>query len=227
MGEIMEPILEKKSWWVIDIETVSNESSKEYTKKIKFKAPSNYKDEEKIAAYIDQEKEKAEKNYGLSWWTGKVCLVSLKNYETGSFKDFYNHKEEVILIELKKFLTDELLSSGQTYLIGKSSVTFDFPFLKMRYVVNKIKIPTILIMQNLCLDIDKLISNYSSCNQVSTLDNYAFGLGIMGKIGSGSQVQDMYNMTLCDPMHWKELIDYCHQDCEIVHKFLKAFYLED
>ncbi|WP_373092650.1 hypothetical protein, partial [Zhongshania sp.] len=181
----------EKKLYSIDIETVSQgKRAVDYTNSKHYAPPKNIKDPEKIDANIRGQKEKAARTHGLSWTTGKVLSVALVNV--------FNQEEQYVAASHKEYEVlgklDELLDTpAPIYLIGKTSATFDFPFLVGRYLFHDEGVPRVLRRRWNLLDVDNFFGWSASSGQRGKLDDYAHGLGIHNKPMHGSQVQDLYN----------------------------------
>ncbi len=211
--------------FAIDIETVANSRAQEYYDKKYYSPPANYKDTEKIKKFLADKRHSDRKKAGLSWWTGKVICVCLINIEKLTTHHFSGGEETVVLRELFNFLDDSYAT-----LIGKSSEDFDIPFLIGRGMVNNLPIPDTLKPWNheRIRDVDHIFSRSAVCQQRSTLNDYAWGLGIAQKISEGSQVQAMYDETLISnalssEAKWSEIRAYCMRDTQIVAEMIKRF----
>lgn len=217
MGELMN----KDNLMAFDIETVKNSKADEYYKQKKYYAPSNYKDEKKKEAYIDQEMHKDKSKAALTWWTGKVICICSWNQKDGK-KGWHGDDEQKLLEDFFSYLN---LNPHLT-LVGKSSKDFDIPFLVGRALALNIPTPTQLRtnMWKDLVDVDEMFSFSRQCGQVSSLNNYAWGLGIDPKTGSGRDVADMYTSTLIEPEEWNKIEDYCHNDVRIVQEMLNRYY---
>lgn len=200
-----------------DIETIPNEKALEFfTVHKNYSAPSNYKDEEKIKAYIDESRIEDFNKAGLYWWTGKIICITLHHVLRGDKKAFYGEDELQLLTEFFTFLKNECAGC---HLIGKSSDHFDIPFILGRALAHDLGIPQILRTNWAKInDVDKIFAFSKACSQVSTLNAYAFGLGIKQKLRHGSQVKQMHSEGLTE-----EIMEYCQQDTDIVAEMIRRF----
>jgi hypothetical protein len=95
-------------------------------------------------------------------------------------------------------------------------------------MANNIGIPEFLRPWRPIDDVNQIFGYGSRADQVGKLDDYAFGLGLSGKTGHGSQVQGMFNeAVLGKPEVWQEIADYCAMDvtitAEVLRRFLKPY----
>lgn len=209
-----------------DIETIPNNRAQEYfTKYKKYKAPSNYKDADKINSYIEESRAEDIKRAGLYWWTGEIIAICTHNIVNK--KTTYYCTKEFDTIECVKFCKDEveLLQqlmndlSDRTYtLIGKNCKTFDKPFIAGRLLHHNIGFID-LFRRGYITDVDEIFSNSSYCSQITNLDAYAFGMNITGKEFDGSQVHELY----LQGKH-QELARYCIHDVEVVSEMVRRYY---
>ena len=201
------------NYHALDIETVANESSSAYyDQNASDLAPKNLKDPDKIAAAIEAKKSKA----GLTWWTGQVRSFCIQ--QPGYDACYYQHENEnQVLCKLRDYLY-EYNKLDDLCLIGKSIVDFDIPFLIGRYLKYDQGIPKPFMISGQIRDVDHMFSRSRACGQVSSLKNYAWGLGISGKMGSGDQVQAMV-----DELRFEELEAYNKQDVRIVLEMLRRY----
>ena len=191
--------LQPEYMWACDIETAGNSKAGEFHKKFAkdIKAPKNYTDEKKIEEYIANKKAELGSKDALSWMTGKVVSIALtnvkdigegvKNPRTIAFVGFDEKKVlESFAAEMNKG------ENGIFQLVGKTSNTFDFPFLKGRLMANGINTPSEMMNGYNLLDIDKMICPSMGSNQTGSLAKYAFALGLDGKLMTGADVPRLY-----------------------------------
>lgn len=197
-----------------DIETIPNNRAEEYFTTIKrYKAPSNYKDQEKIQSYIQESIYEDIQRAGLYWWSGKVICISLEKVLSGKKITLYEEDEVKLLTQFAKALKD----NPGFKIIGKSSKDFDIPFLKGRYLHHDIGFPESLHNPSIT-DVDEIFSYSRSCGQVSNLNTYAFGMGLETKTSHGSKVHQMYLEGNVD-----EIKEYCAHDTHIVAEMLRRY----
>ena len=189
--------------WAIDIETAGNEKASAYHEKFaeEITAPSNYKDQAKIDAYIAEKKLEIGNKDALAWTTGKIISIAMVNVadvgrDKKEFKPiaFAGANEKALL---EAWLAEMDKASNNIYqLIGKNSILFDFPFIKGRLMANGLKTPQGVKNSYNLLDIDNLICSRSGSGQVMSLDKMAFALGLDPKTMKGSQVPKLYNEAI-------------------------------
>lgn len=210
-----------------DIETVRNERAKEYYLQKNYTAPSNYKDEAKIDAYIQAARQKDIDKAALFWWTGQIVCISTYDLDTDHVQTFVGDNEKELLTKFFTHLQsfDYTDPNGQLWegtdsvtLIGKSSEMFDRPYVIGRALYQNIGLPKCLQQKRPVWDINHIFSRSSACQQVSKLSDYAWGLNIDGKIAHGSEVQAMY-----DEGKFDDIAKYCAQDTAIVAEMRKRY----
>ena len=105
--------------------------------KLSVKAPSNYKDEEKIAAYIKAEVEKLDSEFDATYrktsfdgGLGEICCIGYA-IDDNAPVSIYGGCEAEILHKFYQALVDEYNPSSQTRpkFIGHNIVSFDLRFL--------------------------------------------------------------------------------------------------
>jgi hypothetical protein len=220
----------EKKLYAIDIETATQgRASNIFTDGDYYKAPSNFKDPEKIEANINQQKEKARDKHALYWWTGKVISLSIIDvFGDEEDKVFYGHNEATILKQ-----AFDVFDRPRVYLIGKSSNNFDFPFMIGRYLANKQRVPAVLRKRYSMFDTDNFFGFSAASGQRSKLDTYAYAIGMDSKPMHGSQVGELYNSIIAAEMAkdlkeanrlWKKLADYNLFDSEVVSNLAKGYW---
>lgn len=246
------------SYVLFDIETVANDRADEYyaarvyrpSKKLadpnkipttiaKIKDPelkarriAEYKAEqqEKIDKSVSQREFKDRRQAALHWWTGKVCCISYWDLASHKGSRLVDVDELSLLCNFFTILDQDYPNRG---LIGKSAYDYDIPFLVGRALAHNIGlVPHLRLVKGRLQDIDHMFSRSKQCAQVSTLDNYAWGLGIDGKLAKGSDVQGMYDNALLNGPQWLDKIgDYCDQDVaitvEMMTRYEKVFHNEE
>ena len=176
-----------KPWMAIDIETASQgKRAKDFHSTVVLKAPKNFKDQEKIDANIAAQREALGSKDGLTWHTGKVISFAWEVVDTGVQGFFFSANEAEVL----KAFTEV---TAKFNLIGKESKDFDFPFLRGRYMANKIAQPSGLMDFRRQYDCNDFLGNSRACGQRLKLDYYAHALGIEAKTMKGSGVRYSHN----------------------------------
>lgn len=226
-----------------DIETIGSERGKAMLlekatpavqKLLDAKAPQAFREAKtegqiaKLEAWITAQDEKiaeaqaaAVDRAALNWWTGQivcVCLIKTESIYSEEYevKKIYGTDEKKLLVELAEYLELEVNDIPT----GKHSELFDRPYVIGRMMANKVRIPQCIKDARVRTpkDVNHIFGFSSACSQITSLNNYAFGLGIEGKLSSGSQVGEMYEAE-----KWEELIDYCVQDNVIVLEMLRRY----
>lgn len=206
------------SW---DIETVPNERAEEIIDQQVFDPPANYKDPEKIKAHLAEAKRKAYDRAALNWWTGQIVSIAVSPPGEPSFVVCSDDESHLV-----RAFFDYVLGYPDLDLVGKSSDYFDTPFLIGRALALDLGLPLFLRRHHrgTITDVDQIFSFSASCDQRSNLANYAFGLGIEGKSGSGCQVAEWFQRAvLGEKEYFKRIADYNVQDTLIVLEMMKRF----
>lgn len=201
----------------IDIETLPTDNPVAIERvKAKLSAPSNYKDPEKIAAYIENEAESAVGKTGLSGLFGRVLCICYafddENVQTLYLDDF-NNNERLMLAQFRMACTSGLANEQRHCfhrLIGHNALGFDVPFLSQRMMVNGLK-PLFrhgVKPWDMPVDDTMLMFACGSKNYAS-LDDLCLAFGIESpKTGlDGSQIAQAY----ADGRH-DEIKKYCAGD---------------
>jgi predicted PolB exonuclease-like 3'-5' exonuclease len=205
---------------VYDIETAAGPTADDYWSAKKIKAPSNWKDEEKIKAHEAEKRLELRDRSGLYPWTAVVTTICAMDND--GLHKFYGNDEKKILSDFGDYLTALENRWGRVQLIGKNSKNFDQPFLVARYMAHDLGVPHTLRPTNEPRDIDECLG-YGSQSIKGSLSDYAHLLGIKGKTSTGSNAQAMYDATAFEPEKWEELVTYCAQDVMITNEFLTRY----
>ena len=120
--------------------------------KLSVKAPSNYKDQEKIDAYIKAEVEKLDAEFDATYrktsfdgGLGEICCIGYAIDDRPPVS-IYGVSEAFILNKFYQAIMDEYNPSSQQRpkFIGHNIVSFDLRFLFQRSVMNNIKPPMMI-----------------------------------------------------------------------------------
>lgn len=215
-----------KSYIVIDIETAANDRINEYIETVEVRAPSHYRDKTKIEAYREEQLKKIKEKAALHWWTGKVLCVGCKFYPNGGEAFFGGENEKDVLNGFFKVIDKPLDFDLPLILniIGKSSNDFDVPFLIGRAMANGIGIPEQLrqIPKDKPLtDIDQIFGRSHASGQRTSLDNYAFGMGLPLKLEDSAWIPKAYIGQHVD--FWEKLRKHCHADVDVTYAIIEAY----
>ncbi len=210
---------------VIDIETVENERAKELFQRKTYYPAANLRDPAKIEQSILEKRQKDMDQAALHWWTGQVICLCANVVGLDAKPQTFMGADEAELIRCfyDWLWTIQDRANGLT-VIAKSGEYFDLPFLIGRSLVHDLGIPEVLRPRRAINDIDHIFSYSTNCDQRSSLENYAFGLGIKGKLAKGSDVAGMYaQVQMGDLDQWKVIAAYCAQDTDIATEMLKRY----
>lgn len=220
-----------KPYVVIDIETVENSRAKELYSKKTYEPAANLRDPVKIQQSILEKRQKDMDKCALHWWTGKVICICANVLGTGIAekpRTFIGDNEKELLCQFLDWADGLYKRHNGFQLIAKSGEYFDKPFLIGRLLALDLGLPYYLRPDRGITDIDHIFSWSSQCDQRTSLEHYAFGLGIGGKTGHGSDVAGLYNLTvLGDGDAWAKIGAYCANDTDIatviLQRYLKAY----
>lgn len=180
--------------WAVDIETVPSDKIGEIVDKMTFTAPSNYKDPDKIAAYIEERREAAKIDGGLSWMTGKIISYAFVN--VGDIAQGIKPRSiSGCGVDEKQLLTKmvaDMKDNSMMNLIGKTSEVFDFPYMRGRLIANDIVMPDTMRNRYQLFDIDSIICGRQGTKQTGSLNSYLEACGLPTKTGHGSDVYGKY-----------------------------------
>lgn len=169
---------------------------------------------------IDQ-REKDISRAALYWWTGKIICISCVD-EAGTPSVFSGTGEKKVIYDFFRCL--ETVYPHHT-LIGKSSTEFDIPYVIGRAMHWELGLPQALRhAREPIADVNRIFSARDNCQQVSSLANYVFGLGLDEKLGHGSEIREWYAMALAgDASYWEKIRTYCIHDSMLVREILKRY----
>ena len=164
----------------------------------------------------------------LSWWMSKPIVICCYD----EFDDkYYTFNDSDPKLLLQKFCTLLVREFPNHVLCGKNSQNFDNPCVTGWLIRYDLGVPEHFKrhIRGPLTDIDQIFGIGSMAQQRTTLDNYAYGMGIQQKIMNGAGVGDLYRSYLMGirPDGMDELVDYCKQDVKITsemrRRFLKPF----
>lgn len=193
--------------------------------KLLVKAPSNYKDEEKIAAYVKAEIEKIDTEFDVTYrktsfdgGLGQICCIGYAIDDRPPVS-IYGVSEAYILKDFFDSLKNSYNPSSQQrpIFIGHNIVSFDLRFLFQRAVMNNIKPPMMIPFNAKPWDesiFDTMTAWAGHGNRVS-LDKLCKIFNIpqkgseIGEEMDGSKVWDFYQAGRIE-----EIAMYCEADVE-------------
>lgn len=128
------------------------------------KAPGNYKDPEKIAAFVNEQREKIMASAEAQWdetyratsfdgGFGQLAVIGLAFGDNDPIAIFDSHwdqpgYEEHLLMEMGElFLAHNCYSNRMVRLIGHNVLGFDRRFIRQRSIVKRVKVPGIFTAQ--------------------------------------------------------------------------------
>lgn len=209
---------------ILDIETVKHENADTWWLTKEVKAPSNYKDEEKIKRYIEDARKKLGSKSALTWHTARMFSFSYSFTDSDEIFFAFDLDEAKLLSKLHD------ISKHHT-IYTKGGKGFDFPFLIGRYMAHSLPMPMFLKNSSSRHDVDEFFSYSMACDQRGSLDMYAFGLGIEPKKGTFQIVEEVYADMLIGnnddeaKERLAKLEEYNKHDVYIVKEMLRRYEL--
>jgi predicted PolB exonuclease-like 3'-5' exonuclease len=198
-----------------DIETVVSDEGKKLVADCDVKAPANYKDPEKISAYVDEKKKELLDKAALYWWTGKIICISAVDVDTGDKFCLCDNDERDLLCSFFTFLGDKPTHR----LIGKNSDEFDLPWLRARAMRHDIGLTNHLRLFQTFSDVQKIFGWGRQASQVTSLDNMGKALCLATqKGGHGSEVAKLWADGRTG-----ELMQYCMGDSQMVAEIWRRY----
>lgn len=157
---------------------------------------------------------------------GKIVCVSMGYVANDkiSVKSFYGDDE-------KRILTDTILTFEKASgLVAHNGKDFDYPWLCRRMMINGLRLPSLLQIQNLkpweikLEDTSEMwkFGQFQHRSSLSLMCN-VFGLPSPKKGMDGSQVSEVFYRE----KNWKKIADYCEGDVvALINVYRKMFYYE-
>jgi hypothetical protein len=175
-----------------DIETGPSPESEIAHFMPEFEAPSNYKDEAKIAAFIEEKRQKWLEEAPLYANRGQVLAIGIR--QDGEFFFISDSEGEAHLLST---FWNLIAPDGyvQNPIIGFNSNRFDLPFLIRRSWKLGVKVPVALMqgryLNSLCID---LMERWQCGDRQASisLDSLAKFFGFAGKNGEGKYFHQLW-----------------------------------
>ena len=153
---------------------------------------------EKIKNHVRLQQLKDLEKAALYWWQSKIVSIAWCHMHSDTCEPISRGSScsdnEVVII--KSFIDAVFNSPYGTvhHLIGKNSKNFDIPYLIGRLIALNLGVPDFLRARISSMgDIDEIFGSQSARNsQITTLENYAFGLGMDGKLMKATKVESLY-----------------------------------
>ena len=130
---------------ILDLETVGVANAVDFIQTDDIEAPSNYKDVEKIKAYIAAERVKRVNAAALDLDLARVCVIGLREPEAPDLKVTLIHSEEreaEVLGELAEFITRGY-SDQAVCLVTFNGHRYDLPLLMRRALYLGVSFPSL------------------------------------------------------------------------------------
>ena len=158
---------------------------------------------EKIERAVKLQQLKDLEKAALYWWQSKVISIAWMHVHSESGELIAQgsscfDEEYKVICDFYNAAIDSAYRVSKV--VGKNSKNFDIPYLIGRSLALNIGVPRFLRSKISALgDIDEIFGSLSARNnQITSLANYAFGLGVEGKSGDGSVVETMYKAKRFD-----------------------------
>ena len=193
------------------------------------KAPSNYKDEAKIAEYIENAKANLKADFagkladkidktGLDGAFGQIVCIGYDMHDDGASTTICSMDEGFVLSKFNQALTDNvrLADQVQITIVGHNVAAFDLRFLLQRYIVNGIRPHPVIwrAAQAKPWESDRVYDTmvqFAGVGNRISLDKLCLSLGIEGKcMTTGADVWPMVQAGRLE-----EVARYCENDVSI------------
>lgn len=176
--------------------------------KPEFKAPANYKDEEKIKAYLVEAEAKWKQDAALSALTGQVLLIGTMQ---GGIFDAHMGEEKQLLTEFWMWLDTMQLALSHT-ICGFSILNFDLPFLVQRSYLMGVSFPWAIrkgrYWSEHFVDLAELWA-CGSREKMASLDTLARSMGLGAKTGHGADFAKLFSEDR------EKAVAYCENDLRL------------
>jgi predicted PolB exonuclease-like 3'-5' exonuclease len=192
---------------VIDLETIAAPDAAEYLKLEEIEAPSNYRDQVKIAAYIAEKRRERIERAGLEADLNEIVAVGFMREGVGERPVVWTRQDDS-----ERDLIETLWEAiGYRATVGFNTLGFDLPVLIRRSQLLGIAHPTLNLDRYRTSHID--ISDKLSFNgklTMRSLEFYARRFGIPNAdTSSGADIA-----RLVAEGNWGEVESHCYQDVE-------------
>jgi predicted PolB exonuclease-like 3'-5' exonuclease len=203
-----------------DIETRADSRAMEYIDNYKsFEAPSNYKKQEAIDKYIENQKAKEFAKSALYVPTQRIWVICAEDIMTGKKFQYESKKESEVV---NAFYSD-LTSTHQGKIIyGFNSRKFDVPVLKAASFRGKISLPSQLYLDSFQSDVLDDFPNKIRLQELAWCTGDS-------KLMSGGDVANLWlEYTLNNDLKARQdCIDYCQHDVDIIADYVRHLYYKD
>lgn len=208
------------STYIFDIETGPKPTDEIGQFLPDFEAPSNYRDQEKIAAYIAEKQSEWFNRAALSAVTGKVLAIGYIDVKDGEPRCFATGDERENLELFWKLIAPKGYFNCR--LVGFHSNRFDLPFIIRRSWALGIKVPDEFTigrwLPSGCIDIADTWACGNREDRVS-LDTLAKFFGVGAKNGSGADFAKLFSEDR------DSAIEYLFNDLRLTHRIAQILNL--
>lgn len=206
---------------VLDIETIPTQSivMQEYILK-NVKAPANYKDADKIAAYINEAKPEALDKAAFFGQTNHIVCIgfAIDDGPVGALQLEKIEDEAELIKAFYGILIGELGDSYGNTFVGHNISGFDLRVLKQRSMILRCPFPGFIPFDGKPWDknpYDTMIQ-WAGAKESVKLETLAQAFGLPGKTTDGSQVYKMWQAG-----QFNKIQDYCMADVELTRQVYK------
>lgn len=207
-----------------DIETEGRPDALDLMDESEFAAPATYKDPEKIAAKVAENKAKALRDAALSAMTGKILVIA---YAVDDGEVQVIEGDERKIIETFLIVANSAIGNGNR-LFGYNILGFDLPFIGQRAAILGIQVPLAFYTfwkgrfqwSERFVDLMELVKFGHRDFKGYSLKNVARVMGLdVQKTGDGSAFSGLYRDD-----HDKAM-DYVKRDIECTRALAKRLYV--
>lgn len=204
----------------IDIETIPTQDTAMQDYILNgIKAPGNYKDEAKIAAYIEEAKAEALDKCGLDGAANHIiCIgVAIDDHAPVSFYAKKYQEEKKALQEFYAYLYENLMPQGNIF-VGHNVSGFDLKVIRQRSMIHGIKSIVSIPFDSKPWDLNPYdtMVQWDSKNFIK-LEKLALAFGIKTKkTMDGSEVYKAWQNGMHD-----QIADYCKNDVALTREVYK------
>ena len=200
---------------VIDIETIPTQSAvmQAYVAN-NVKAPANYKDADKIAAYIAEAKDEALEKASFKGETNHIVCIgfAIDDGPVGALQLEKIEDEAELIKAFYGILIGELGNSYGHIFVGHNISGFDFRVLKQRSMLLGCRPPSFIPFDGKPWDknpYDTMVQ-WAGAKEGVKLETLAQAFGMAGKTTDGSQVYKMWQRG-----EFAKIQEYCMADVEL------------
>ena len=206
-----------------DIETEGRQDALELMDESEFAAPATYKDPEKIAAKVAENKAKALRDAALSAMTGRILVIA---YATDDGEVQIIEGDEKKVVETFLIVAKQAINGGNR-IFGYNVLGFDLPFIGQRAAILGVQVPLALYTfwkgrfqwAEHFVDLMELVKFGHRDFKGYSLKNVARVMGLeFQKTGDGSAFSGLYRDDR------DKALEYVKRDVECTRALAKRLY---